>query len=605
MVRVAALATLVADLERHLGDPRDQAGPVSYARILEHDEREEYPHAPLDHLHAWSAQEYAVPVSAGGRAVDIQDSLALMAQVARRDATLATALSITSLSYMPVWVAGTVEQKRFYADAVRNGAKMCWGLSERDHGSDIIANSMYGRPTEGGFLVSGEKWLVGNASLADYLVLHVRTADKGGPAGFSILILPRRSVTARQLRTLPNERLHGLRALDMSGFRLDECFVPDSAVVGGVGRGVEVTLKSSHAVRVVISSLAIGCADTALRTTLDFATRRQIFGRHVVDIPYSRRQLVEAFADLLMADVVATCSARSLQTSPAQSSVFSAVTKYFVPTALDRTVTDLAVVLGARHYLRQGSDYAMFQKAKQDLLVANFADGNTVVNLKNVALQLDTLVEVALRQPADAVACAERRARTLFDWDAELPEYHPWEAEPFGRGRDDALLALPASIAMLRTLADTAACGGQDGDADLFARCAEAGEGFQAELRRLAEKLADLKAGMGREYGQSAGLFRLAEQFCVLHAEATCLGFAVHSAGWRDAPLAGPASILLVLERLWRWLYPLDYLTDRAVVDELAAGLKILHERHRSFGYRQLPLAEGLCTGVPDLEEAV
>lgn len=319
MTRVAELAALTEDLERHLGDPHDPAGPASFATVLDLDEREQYPHVLLDHLRAWRAHEFGVPVSAGGRGVATQDSIAFGTAIARRDATLATALSITMLAYLPIWVAGTDEQRERYGRAVCNGAKISWGLSEREHGSDLLANEMTARRVPGGYVVDGEKWLIGNATLADHIVLFTRTGERGGPAGFTILVLDKRSTPAHQVSAVPDERLHGLRGIDMSGVRLTGCFVPESARIGEEGRGLEIALKSSHPVRIMITGIALGCADTALRLTLDFTTRRRIFGRNVVDVPYSRRKLVECFADQLLCDVLANCSARSLQVSPTRA----------------------------------------------------------------------------------------------------------------------------------------------------------------------------------------------------------------------------------------------------------------------------------------------
>lgn len=589
MTRVKELAALTEDLERHLGDPHDPESPSSFVTILDLDEREQYPHMLLDHLRAWGAHEFGVPVGAGGRGVATQDSVAFGTAISRRDATLATALSITMLSYMPIWVGGTPEQQERYGLAVRNGAKFAWGLSEREHGSDVLANTMTARAVEGGWVVDGEKWVIGNATLADHVVLFARTDDRGGPAGFTILVLDKRATPARCVGSLPDERLHGLRGIDMSGVRLTDCFVPDSARVGQPGRGLEIALKSSHPVRIMITGIALGCADTALRLALDFSTRREIFGRRVVDVPYSRRKLVESFADLLLCDVVSYCAARSLQAAPDQSSVWSATAKYLVPTMLDRTVGELGVVLGARHYLRSHPRYGAFQKAKRDLLVANFADGNTVVNLKNIALQLDNL----LAPPKDeaALAAALARSAVLFDWDAPLPDVEPWAAQAVSRSGDDAVTVLPHALGRLARRVDEVRDSGDATGARCWARCVELGERFRGELTRIGQRSAALRTELGRGYGDSAELFALAEQFCVLHAAATCLAHRALSSSWITEPLDGPAPLLLCLERLWRALHPLDRIADTADVEDVATALLRLHAEHRSFGYRQFALA--------------
>jgi alkylation response protein AidB-like acyl-CoA dehydrogenase len=569
MTRVADLAALTEDLERHLGDPHDPNSPASFATTLDLDEREQYPHVLLDHLRAWRCHEFGVPVSAGGRGVATQDSVAFGTAIARRDATAATALSVTMLAYLPIWVGGTDEQRERYGRAVCNGAKVSWGLSEREHGSDLLGNRMTARRVPGGYVVDGEKWLIGNATLADHIALFVRTEDRGGPAGFTILVLDKRSTPAHHITALPDERLHGLRGIDMSGVRLTRCFIPDSARIGTEGQGLEIALKSSHPVRVMITGIALGCADTALRLTLDFTTHRRIFGREVVDVPYSRRKLVEGFADQLLCDVLANCAARGLQASPDQSSVWSSVAKFLIPTVLDRTVSALAVVLGARHYLRAHPRYGAFQKAKRDLLVANFADGNTVVNLKNIALQLHNLLK-----PSDADLS---RASVVFDWDAELPPIRPWAAQTVSRTGDDALQTLPHALDVLR----------QRG----WDKCVRLGELFAGEIERMREECESLREKLGRGYGDSAELFVLAERYCVVHAAACCLAHRAQSS-WISDPLDGPEPLLLCLQRLWHLLHPLDTVVEESDVDAVAAVMLRLHREGRSFGYRQFVLAK-------------
>ncbi len=554
MAGVTDLAALIGSLEKHLGDPFDPDLPLSFASALEHDERETYPHVPLAALHAWSTQDFSVPPDAGGRAIDLQDTLALVTQVARRDAATAMAMCTTSLAYMLIWVAGTPAQRRYYGQRVLGGAKMCWGLTEGTHGSDVLANEMSARKVDGGYLVTGRKWLIGNGTLADHLVLFVRTDDHGGPGGFSILVADRASVPPDQVQPLPKQRLHGVRGVDTSGFELTECFVPASGLIGAEGQGLEIMLKASHPIRVMVTALAQGCADTALRLTMDFAVSRTLFGKRVFDLPVSRRALVGCFADLLITEVVATCAARSLQVVPEQSSVFSAVAKHLVPFTLSRTVRELSTVLGARHYLRDHHRFGMVQKIIRDLPITGFADGNSVVNLKNIALQLDTLV-----QPTGS-----SKARLLFDWDADLPEYRPEAAQPFHRGGDEVMQAL----GLVRSWASDQ-------------RLVQLGSLF-------AEKLASLRGSPG----QSAELFSLAEQYTVVHAAAACIGHAVHSGGWLDGtPLSGELPLLLCLEQLWQRFEPYRRFTTPSDIDAGAEILLALHSGGKSFGFRQFPLS--------------
>ncbi|MEE1931391.1 acyl-CoA dehydrogenase family protein [Streptomyces sp. TRM 70351] len=585
----ADLTDLAARLEAHLGDPHDPAGRMPFTRILDHDEREEYPHPFVNLLRGWGVPEYALPGEQGGRAGDVEAEFNLVRLVARRDPTTATALVITNLAFMPVWIAGSDEQKRTVVAAVKRGTRLSWGLSERAYGSDLLANAMSARRVNGGYVLSGEKWLIGNATRSDTMVVFARTGERPGPAAFSIFLLDKRQAPAGSVEELPRERLHGLRAMDISGLRVDGVFVPDSARVGAEGQGLEIALKATQTARAQISSIAMSAVDTGLRLTLDFTEQRVILGKAVSDIPYSRRQLTEVLADLLVADAVSLGAVRGLQAAPEQASVSSSVTKYFVPTLLERTMSQLSVVLGARFFLRGHPHYGMFQKLLRDLLVANFADGNTVVNLRNLGHQLSSLLATAAASDPAARDAAAERAAVLYGMERALPPYEPWRQELSSRGgRDDTVLAAPDAVRRLRELAGKE----EEQERDRLLRAADAADELLGHVTVLGERCGELRRRLGREFGQSAELLDLAKEYCVVHAAAACVLTHVHSHGAFEDPLPSGAVLLLQLERLRRHLRPHEAVTDQAVVDEVMRVLRHLYRDNRLFSHWQFPLAD-------------
>ncbi|MFJ1800224.1 acyl-CoA dehydrogenase family protein [Streptomyces sp. NPDC088180] len=589
----ADLTALAAELEEYLGDPSDDGSRMSFRRILDHDEHEEYPFGFVGQLRRWGVHEHSLPAEQGGRAGNVETGFNLMRLVARRDCTTATCLVITNLSFMPLWIAGTEEQKSSAIAAMKRGGGLSWGLSERDHGSDLIANEMAAVKVEGGYELTGEKWLIGNATVADTMLVYARTGSRNGPGAYSIFIVDKWRLAAGTVEELPSEKLHGLRALDLGGLRLDRAFVPDSALLGAEGQGLEIALKATQVARSVIGSLPLSAVDTGLRLTLDFTEGRVIFGTTVSDVPYSRRQLTEVFADLMIADAMSLGAVRCLQAAPEQISVWSSAVKYLVPTLLEKSMSQLNTVLGARFFLRDHPHYGPYQKMLRDLLVANIADGNTVVNLRNLGQQLDGLLNNVRDASAEARAAASERAAVLFGMDRELPRYEPWRQELFSRGADDALLAGPDGVRRLREIA--AAAG--DAERERLDRAADAAEELLGRTAALSDRAAALKARLGRAYGHSAELFELSKEYCLLHAAAACVLTFVHAHGVSEAPLPSGALLLLMLERLRRHVHPAEQITDQSDIDEVMAVLRGLHQEDRLFSHWQFALAKR--SGVP------
>ncbi|WP_433192823.1 acyl-CoA dehydrogenase family protein [Nocardia sp. CA-107356] len=580
---VRQVRQLAEELERHLGDPHDPANLCSFQRILRYDEQEEFPYELLGVLQRWGVHEYCLPAAWGGRAGDVEAGYALLRLVARRDPTTAAALMLTDLAFMPTWIAGTDEQRTYFVSAINNGAKMAWGLSEREHGSDVLSNDMYAEKVDGGYLLTGEKYLIGNATIADVVTVHARTGERGGPGDWSIFAVEKRLGRAGSVIEVPNERLHGLRALDLSGIRLDKFFVPDSHLIGRQGQGLELVLKSAQVARTTISGLALGAADTALRVTLDFIVEREIFDQKVVEIPYTRRQVAESFADVLLAEAVATGAVRGLQAAPQETAVCSAIVKYFVPTSLERTLSQLSLVLGARLYLREHPHYGIYQKMLRDILVSVFADGNTVVNLKSVGAQLEPIVTRAATATSEQRAAAQARVAVMYDIDAELPEWQPELQQLFSRDGDAAVLALPQAIIALRELART-----REGvQRKWFEQSADLADRLLLELDRLTVAQQETKQALGREYGASAEIYRLAEQYCGIHAAAAVIHLVVNSEPILEQPFPDGAVLLLCLERVWRMFAPAAPVTDVAVIERVMTVLLDLHRDRKLFSHWQ------------------
>ncbi|MCX4582491.1 acyl-CoA dehydrogenase family protein [Streptomyces sp. NBC_01481] len=584
----ADLTALAAQLEEHLGDPHDPGSRIPFTRVLDHDENQEYPHAFVNQLRRWGVLDHTLPAAHGARADDIETGFNLMRLVARRDVTTATALVINVLGFLPAWMGGTDEQKRSLIEEMQRGRGLSWGLTEREHGSDLLANEVVAEKVDGGYRLTGEKWLIGNATVCDKVAVHARTGKRGGPAAHSILMVDKWLLDADTVEELPVEKLHGLRALDLSGLRFKGAFVPESARIGAEGQGLELALKSGQLARAVISSFAMSATDTALRLVLDFTEVRVLMGGTVSDVPYSRRQLTESFADLMLADAVSLGAVRALQAAPEQISVWSSVVKYLVPTLLEKTMSQLNVVLGARFFLRDHPHYGMHQKMLRDLMVANFADGNTVVNLRNIGQQLGGLLTTAGGAAPEVLQASAERAATLFGMDSELPPYEPVKQEMFSRGLDDAVLAGPDAVRRLRVLAEDA----KGTERDWLLKAADVAEELLGRVTSMSERSAALKAELGRDYAQSTELFELSKEYCLLHATAACVLTFVHSHDALEDPLPSGALLLLQMERLRKHLYPYESVTDQVVIDEVMRVLRHLHRENLLFSHWQFPLAE-------------
>src|SRR5438477_9831945 len=175
MALMLATQTAAHDLEHTLGDPFSPDAPVSFRRLIGYDEREESPAEAFEILRRWGVHAQLVPQAWGGRLTSFEELLALVRVVSRRDLVLTTGLGSTMLAAIPVWAWGDDDLRRQVVEMLLGaGAFGSFAVSERDAGSDFLATAARAEAADGGYLLTGEKWLIGNASRCSFVVALVQ-----------------------------------------------------------------------------------------------------------------------------------------------------------------------------------------------------------------------------------------------------------------------------------------------------------------------------------------------------------------------------------------------------------------------------------------------
>lgn len=525
------------ELEQALGDPFDPRTPFSLANAVELDEREEFPEAAVAALVAWGYLDRMVPADQGGRLVSFEEAVALQRCVSRRDLTAAIALGQTFLGSVAVWLAGTSEQRQWQAALLRSGGLAALALTEQAHGTDILASDVRAAPAGPNRVrLDGSKWLINNGTRARALTVFAREGDGEGLAGFSLFLVDKEALAPDAFNALPKKRTLGIRGADISGIELRAAELPDGARIGRVGSGAELLLQSLQITRIGCCGFSLGAADTGLRIAAEFARARKLYGGRVWDIPHAQASLGGAFVDLLVSDAVATAAARAVQSAPEQLSFISAIAKAFVPSQVEAVLREAAVVLGARHYLREGLHGGAFQKVLRDAAVVSLFDGSLPVNLDAIGTQL-------LRLSPRAAAPPDQREEVLaatFDLLAPLAPIDPSRLALLNGGRDDVTQGLEEVLEHREAWPSSP----WTDEIEAHARTAV------AELGRAARELDQLASQDRAALKRSPELFDLAMRHCRLWAAAASVQLWVRSGSLLGPYIAEGSWLALGLDRL-------------------------------------------------------
>jgi len=509
-------------LERLLGDPFAPENPFSFKHAVALDEREEYPAQACQILDALNVADHYIPSDLGGKLNSFEEFINVLRVIARRDLTVAIAHGKTYLGAVAVWVGGSTGQQRRLAEIIRGGSQVALALTEKSHGSDLLASEVEATSIDGGgYTLSGEKWLINNATRSRALTVFAKTGDRADPRGFSLFLVEKNDDVRSTCKPLPKIKTHGIRGADISGISFDGAFLPAGSVVGQAGAGLEIMLKAFQLTRTVITGLSLGAADTALRVALDFALARKLYGDSVFAIPHARRLLCDAFIDLLICECLTIASARSIHVEPEQMSLRSAVSKYLVPTMVEKLLKSLSVVLGARQYLRQEHCDGIFQKVYRDNAILSLFDGSTLVNLHAIAVQLGQLTR-RKEQGTDSQAALSNRLARIFSLTEPLPDFAPAALTLHNRGRDSILQGFALSLEKLSSVEPK-----DTGEGAVLTLVESRARAILAEVESQREFVAASLTDSG--FNKSPEMFEQAERYCLLEAAACCVHLWIHN----------------------------------------------------------------------------
>ncbi|GAA3368958.1 acyl-CoA dehydrogenase [Streptomyces sannanensis] len=546
-----AVQERIARLEHEFGDLDDPGNPLGAQQFLAADERHLLLPAAERLLDAFGLNAEFVPRELGGR-LDRLDTLARVLRVVfRRDAALGLGHGLVSyLAAVVVWTAGTPRQRQDTAALLLADGRMACAYPEPPQGNDFLRNRLTAVPDGAGYLLSGRKEALNNAARAGALVLFAHTPD-----GLSAFLAPGPAhPDGGGLRLLPRRPTAGVRGCAVQGLAFDGHRLDAGRLLGAAGDAIRLAEQVFPLTRSAGLSMALGCADTALRTTTAFARSRRRRSPASLHSSRTRTALVNAFADLLVCDCLALVATRATHLLPRESGTLGAAAKYLLPTVLNETMDDLSIVLGSEAYATSGS-YGIFHKTARDLPMLGL--GSAGASASRAVLVAQLLRLPSLGDPGGG----EGLAPLFRPFDAGLPPHRVGGDGP-AADRDSLLGSLEESA--------------RHADGPL----AEAAAVLVAELRALREGCAALAA---RPAGEpvSPRAYALADRYALLVAGAACLGV------WRHRPaggfLADPAWAATALTRVAGRLDRSAVRMPAAAADRLLAELLHRFDDARSY----------------------
>ncbi|MDN5795317.1 MAG: acyl-CoA dehydrogenase family protein [Intrasporangium sp.] len=274
----------------------------------------------------------------------------LRESLARVDTGAETALALQGLGSYPILQSGTPEQVARWLPGVISGELVAaFALSEPDAGSDAAALALEARPDGAGWTLHGIKTWISNAPDADVYSVFARTGPGAGSKGVTAFVV---DGGAAGLTGQPLEMLspHAIGRLDFDGVR-----VGPTDVLGEVGQGFVVAMRTLDLFRPSVGAFAVGMAQFALEAAVEWVTSRAIYGGLLGDQQAVQHVLAEMATRIDAGRLLVHRAARAYDAGlpPREVSAMAAMAKLFA-TETAQWVVDQSVQLHGARALQRG-----------------------------------------------------------------------------------------------------------------------------------------------------------------------------------------------------------------------------------------------------------
>ncbi len=240
-----------------------------------------------------------LPESYGGANAS-QVSYGLVCQeLERGDSGLRSFVSVqSSLCMYPIFAYGTEEQKKRFLPKMAAGELIgCFGLTEPDAGSDPSSMKTRAKKVAGGWLLSGSKMWITNATIADLAIIWAKD-EQEQVKGF---------IVEKEFAGFKANEIHhklSLRASITGEIALEDCFVPDANYLPATEKGLVCALGCLTKARYGIAWGAMGAAMACYDAALNYAKERVQFGKPIAAFQLVQADLVDMFTEIVKAQTL-------------------------------------------------------------------------------------------------------------------------------------------------------------------------------------------------------------------------------------------------------------------------------------------------------------
>jgi len=260
------------------------------------------------------------------------------------------------------------QREKYLTPVIQGKRRDCYAVTEPEAGSDPQNLSTTATPTDGGWLINGEKWFVTVGDYADFMILLAAA----GPSRLPTLFLVDKDTPGIAVQRTP--RFMHTFVYEHPEFTFTDVFVPADNQLGELGQGYDITRSWFTEERLMIAARTIGAAERGLQEARDWALQREQFGAPISSYQLIQGMLADSAVDIAVnraythqvaweIDEAAGSTDTELRK---QLHAKAAITKLAASEASNRVIDRCVQVFGGRGYDRNYAVERLYRELRVD-----------------------------------------------------------------------------------------------------------------------------------------------------------------------------------------------------------------------------------------------
>ncbi|MEE2644218.1 MAG: acyl-CoA dehydrogenase family protein [Myxococcota bacterium] len=272
-------------------------------QALEYDREERFNLPLFRRLGELGVLGVTAPERFGGAGLDAVSAVIVHEELAAADPGFCLAYLAHSMLFVNnLALNGDDAQRARYLPGACSGELIGgMGMSETAAGTDVLGMRTTARPTEGGFLLDGNKmWITNGAldddTLGDIFLIYAREA---GAARQSLsLFLVEKGDPGFSLGQRIKDKL-GMRASGTAELVFENCFVPSERRIGAAGEATLHMMRNLELERLTLAAMSLGIARRAIEVMNSYASEREAFGKPLRQFGQLQALLADSYAEYM------------------------------------------------------------------------------------------------------------------------------------------------------------------------------------------------------------------------------------------------------------------------------------------------------------------